>query len=415
MLPSISMQISSAPPLATPVWVDLPGRLIGFSGFHGRGSELEDVPAGTGTLHIDNSDGAFDRDNPSSPYAALLTTNRRVRVNAPTTQAIDQFVDFWPMDDDPTFEERTVTVTTHDSLGMLADRDIKPAKPFTLDDPVLGVLDAGNLLGGVPSFPPALSGARIRTILELVGWPDELIDVDDGVSGVAADVGVTDKVLPYLQRIARSEVSPLFATSGNVVTFRARRAWTRIAVQNVSQATFTDNPAILPGLPYEDLVLDPGSKALIKNSVTRAAGPRTFTAMDLTSQGDYGTIEDNQTDLLNAAIVDLIGNAQYTVERYKNGIVRITAITVNWLDDPSLITLMQLVDIGWRLTIGRTPQLGNPFMAVRECNVESVEHDSAAPSTWTTTWGLIEADLTPYFTLDDPVLGVLDAGNKLAF
>lgn len=424
--PDVVLQISETDPLDEPVWLDVTDaedtdgvahpRLVDFDPYCGRSSELTDFAPGTGPITIDNRDGTFDRDNPDSVLAAYLTTNRRIRIvatlNGTATTVLDRFVDFWPMDDDPTFEARAITVTTTDTLGLLAERDITPARPFILDDPEYGQLDSDNLLTGAASFAAQLAGARIADILELIGVPDSLMDIDDGVTQVVADAP-TDKVVPYLQRLARSELGKLYCPLDNVVTFRDRRADSRIGEHRTHQALFSDKPTGT-GLPYEFVVVDPGTKSLIKNVVTRATATKTFTAIDLNSRQQFGALEDRETDLLTADFNVLVGTVEYVVSRYKDGVVRVTAITINWLASPDLFALMLAVDIGWMIRIGRTPRIGGTVV-LRDCNVESIEHHATAPFQWSTTWGLLEADPTPYFTLNDPVLGKLDSGNQLAF
>lgn len=418
VFPDLEFQLSTAAATGIPNWVAVAARVLGFTTNCGRSGEFDDFPAGTGTITLDNQGGYFDRDNAASPIAPYLTTTRRVRIVA-TWAAVayvvfDQFVDFWPMDDDPTFEARTVTVTTTDAFGLLANLEIAPARPFTLDDPVLGVLDAGNVLGGQPSFDATLSGERIREILRLVGWPDELTDIDSGVTPIVAD-SPTDKVLPVIQQCARSEMGLLFVAAG-VVTYRQRRAWARIDEQRTPQIVFTDNPELLPGVGYSALDIDPGSKALIKNKVTRTTkSGMTFTAMSIASQAQFGVIEDEQDDLLTANYAEVAGQCQYVVARYADAVPRITGLTADAVDDPAAIFPFILGgQIGWRATAVRTPAINGTPVA-RDVTVEAIAHTVVAPLSWETTWQFVEADETPYFTLDDPILGRLDAGNRFAF
>lgn len=418
IFPTLTLLISLTDPLAVPDWLSIPDRVIAFGPTRGRSGEFADFPAGTGSLTLDNRGGLFDRDNQASPLAPYLTTNRRIRVVATWDDIdyvmLDQFSDFFPMDDDPTFESRTVTVTTTDSTTFLADHDLQPARPFTLDDDDLGVLDDVNLLGGDPFFEQTLAGIRIREILEMLGWPEELMDIDDGLS-LLADDAPTDKALVYMQRCARSDMGQLFVSASNVVTFRQRDAWSYITEQNTPQITFSDNDAY-PGAPYTDIQIDPGSRALIKNRATRTATSGiTFTAEDLDSEGTYGTLEDDQTDLLNANQADLVDQCEYVIDRYGDGVPRVTGLTADNVGRPDLFFPFALAcEIGWRAIAVRTPALTAPPVP-RDCQIEQITHAVTAPKLWQLTVGLVEADLTSYFTLDDDLLGQLDVDDVLAY
>ena len=68
--------------------------------------------------------------------------------------------------------------------------------------------------------------------------------------------------------------------------------------------------------------------------------------------------------------------------------------------------IRQLLD---RITITRTPQqIGDPIVA--DYRIEGITHNIGA-SRWLTTWTLSPVDTRTFWTLDDPVLGLLDSGN----
>lgn len=413
--PTFTLRMSESRPLDPPVWVDLTERLKGWTRFVGKGSELVDIDAGYGAITVGNEGGLFDPDNASSDLAGFLTARRRMQIvgtfDGVDYVQLDQFANFFPMDDDPTREAREVTIPTTDAFGLLANRAITPTRPFTLNDPDLGRLNMGNRLTGQPHYMPSLTGLRMRQILELIGWPEDLIDIDDGVTPVVEDYP-TGKVLATLQQLARSEMGTLYAgAGGSTITFRERR---RDPATRVIRATFADDDS---GLPYEDISIDTGSPSIIKNRIVRstADGSKTFSAIDVDSQALYGDLDDTQTDLLTARYGEIVGQCKYVLRRYKDGVPRVTGLTVAGIEQPNVMFPVLLgADLGWRFNVGRTPVLEQPPVN-RVCVVESIETEASAPGTYRATFGLSEADTNRYFTLNDPVRGVLNAGNLLAY
>jgi hypothetical protein len=98
---------STGPYDATPVWVDLSSRVHLPSGItirRGRSDEFENVPAGTLTLTLENTDGALTPENPASPYYPHVLNLRRCRLryidpaSSDVTPLFDGYVDEWPVE-----------------------------------------------------------------------------------------------------------------------------------------------------------------------------------------------------------------------------------------------------------------------------------------------------------------------------
>ncbi len=99
-------------------------------------------------------------------------------------------------------------------------------------------------------------------------------------------------------------------------------------------------------------------------------------------------------------------------------------MTLNPLGTSAVWTQVLNRQIGDRVTVKRRPTdtltggtATEPISA--QVTWEQVTHSISRNGTWTTRVQLAEAQPTAaeagYLTLDDPVLGVLDAGNSLAY
>lgn len=412
-MPQVQIEVAfEEGPFATPtVWTPIGHHVEAFTINRGRTSELEAFPTGTCTLTIDDTDREFDTDNPTSTYAGKLLFNRRVRIRALWDDEwfalFDGYVEAWPAPMDRTRDYVTADVVASDLTRLLSQSRIEAARAWTLEHPVLGVIDDDDvLLGGYPvPFEEERTGQRIERILVLLGVPKELRDIDRGNTVVVADAP-TDRAWEYLQRLERSEAGRLFISTDGKITFRERRSWTRRASESTSQATFSDNPGS-GGLPYVDAVFDPGSPGRVKNVIVRGAQGREANAIDTTSLTTFGPLEDAQTDLLTADLEELRDHAAYRLGRMKDALPQCVQFQVSSDNDPAgLFPQILGREIGDRVTVERTPTAGTTVPA--DYWIEGISHTVSRFGQWQTTWTLSAVDDTQYWTIGDDVLGVLD-------
>lgn len=82
--PTIKVEVAfnSQPFSDAPVWTDITSSVRRFTTLRGRSYELDRMEAGTCSLVLDNSDGAFTPGRTSSPYYPNVKPRRRVRITA---------------------------------------------------------------------------------------------------------------------------------------------------------------------------------------------------------------------------------------------------------------------------------------------------------------------------------------------
>lgn len=102
-------------------------------------------------------------------------------------------------------------------------------------------------------------GERAGRILDVIDWPDELRDLDDGASTLqSATLGTT--ALEHLQKVAESEFGEFFMSADGVATLRARGT----KINRSALATFGDSDG---EIAYRAIRFD-DSDELIRNPVT---------------------------------------------------------------------------------------------------------------------------------------------------
>ena len=161
-------------------WVDLValGRVdlaAGLSITRGRANEYGQMGAGQCSFVLDNHDGAFTPELPSSPWRSSLTLHRPVRVSesfngGAWVNRFAGFVDDEPVDlEDPTGALAKVTITAVDRYAIMglpvlrSQKDqrilaLAPEAYWPLDD-ASGATQTNDLMGGPRLVPTQVSTA----------------------------------------------------------------------------------------------------------------------------------------------------------------------------------------------------------------------------------------------------------------
>lgn len=237
---------------------------------------------------------------------------------------------------------------------------------------------------------------RIGRVLDAVGWPAALRDLDAGNTTLqSATLGTS--ALEHLQKVAESEFGKLFISKDNKVRFISREA----AWNQTTAGTLADDTDYQSSDPeYGD--------DLIRNEVTisRSEGVAQ-TVRDDASIGEYlinsytldGLYHDDDTHSRNAA--------QYILDVYKDPHQRISGLTIKPAADPdALFPLLLGLELGDWIAIEETPQ--NTGSAVTTTGViEGITVDWS-PEDWTFDLALSPADTRPYWLAG--VVGYSEAG-----
>lgn len=253
------------------------------------------------------------------------------------------------------------------------------------------------------------SGARITRILDNVGWPAGLRDIDSGTVTLAA--GPLDgNALDNLRTVALAEVGDLWATPAGRIRFRDRYGLYTDPAGTTVQATFGSDVAggELPWVGQLGISYDRSAMVNTVSASRDVEGATVFESSDEVSRARYGDRGPEQQMLPLETDAQVIAWADYVRARNAQPEMRFTAVTVDARVNESLMYPQILSrDFGDRIAVARRP----PGVAadVREVYIRSVHHAFAAPNRWTTTWELEPAPTGSPFILDDAVRGLLDS------
>jgi hypothetical protein len=192
---------------ATAVIVDVSNQVNRIETNRGRTALSDSFQTGTLTLRIVDQNGDFNPQNVTGPYYELLTPMKKVQISA-TYSGVSY----------PIFQGFiTSYVTTYpDESGEdLAITTIQAVDAFRLAQ----LAQISTVTGATAGD---LSGTRVNQILDQIGWPSGMRDVDAGLTTMQADPGTNRTALQALSTVASSEYGSLYVDATGSFVFQDR-------------------------------------------------------------------------------------------------------------------------------------------------------------------------------------------------
>jgi len=223
-----------------------------------------------------------------------------------------------------------------------------------------GAQVADHYTKGIVVFAAQLSGARIGTVLDIVGWPAALRDIDTGVTTVQAQTSslATTKALAHMQAVEITEAGALFAGADGKIVFVDRNALSAIAWA-APVATFGDNPGELPFEEGPQPTLDVVN--LYTEATVQRDGGVTQYWSDAASSALYGQRTRALSGLLLTDDASSLYRAQFEVDLYHQPLERLAQITLDVNAAPTMLTTMIGLDLLELVQINRHDITGDAF------------------------------------------------------
>jgi len=192
---------------ATAVIVDVSDKINRIETNRGRTALSDQFQTGTLTLRIVDQNGDFNPQNVTGPYYELLTPMKKVQISATYGGVI------YPIFQG--FITSYVTTYPDDSGEDLAITTIQAVDAFRLAQLAQISTVTGASAGD-------LSGTRVNQILDQIGWPSSMRDVDAGLTTMQADPGTNRTALQALTTVASSEYGSLYVDATGSFVFQDR-------------------------------------------------------------------------------------------------------------------------------------------------------------------------------------------------
>lgn len=267
---------------------------------------------------------------------------------------------------------------------------------------------AGTYSTGIDPWANQTTGARIAAVLDAVGFPAALRELDAGDSIMqAADFG-TSTALEAIQQAADTELGQTYVDELGRVHHRSRSAVWLNATSKVSQVTFNDRHSGTTKL-YSNADFSMKRDALLlRNPVTaQRANGATVTVQDATLIAEFGNRDYRAPVSWDSTDLVIGDRADFLLSRYKNLNTRLENLTVHVHRDPDDLTAtVGTTTIGTRISVNRKPLAVGTTTTITQI-VEGVTHQFA-PRKWSTSYRASPLETTVYLILDDSNFGQLD-------
>jgi hypothetical protein len=353
----------------------------------GRNPQADQFQTGTLTLRIVDQNGDFNPQNPSGPYFGLLDPMRKVAISATYNNVTYPIFSGFITSYNTTTPKNALdvvytTITAVDAFRLAQNAQIATVTGATAGD---------------------LSGTRINQILDQIGWPTSMRDVDAGLTTLQADPGTARTSLAAMQTVTLSEYGALYVDATGSFVFQDRQVTT--ASIGGTPTVFNDNGT---NIGYFDAIwrLD---DTLIYNeaSITRTGGTAQV-ATDAASVAKYFAHSYNQQNLLMQTDAVALDYAQAYVASRKETSIRCDAITLDLYTDNYNAGIIAALDLDFFDPITITTNQPGSSTLTKTLQVFGVSM-AITPGSWKTTLTTLEP-IIDGFILDSSLYGVLDTG-----
>ena len=342
-----------------------------------RGYNLlqEQFQAGTATVRILDQNGDWNPTNPASPYYGLLVPLRKVRISA---------------DDSFLYSGYTTAYNyTWDKEQNIGYVDVELSDAFRL-------FNMSSITTVTGATAGETTGNRITDILNTIGFPTSMREIDAGSTTVQADPGTARTSLQAIVNMEFSEQGGFYCLPSGDVRFISRSA---IQAKSGANPTFFSNDGT--GIGYRNIVTALDDKLIINTTSITRAGGTAQTASNTASQIKYFPHSYTATDLLVQTDAQALDIARaYTATRAETTL-RVDALTLdlNTADYAAGTTAALTLDFFDTIRVKNVGVDGTVIDKTLQCM--GVSHE-ITPGTWNTT-----------FVTSEPIIDSFIIGSSL--
>ena len=244
------------------------------------------------------------------------------------------------------------------------------------------------------------SGTRVNKILDQIGFPLSLRNIDTGDSTLQADPGTQRNTLDALQQVENSEFGGIFLDSQGRVNFKNRTAM--ISTPSTAAWTFADDGT---GISYTNADVAFDDTTLLNSVTVTRVGGTAQTASDQPSIDKYFLHSGTRSDILVQTNTEALNQAQAILATRKDPEPRIDSIQINVYDDTNPSKPLSGIDTELLDGVTVTKTMPGSSSITQNSVVIGIHHDVTKAS-WNTTLFTSEPLLSG-FVLDSSIDGIL--------
>lgn len=350
----------------------------------GRQISTEQFNTGSATIRILDQNGDFNPQNPASPYFTYLSPMRKIAVTA-TYEGVTY----------PIYAGyiTNYNTTTPKFTGDLVYTTISAVDGFRL-------LQNAQFFGVIDGTAGQTTGTRVTKILDTIGWPASMRDIDTGLTTVQADPATQRTALSALQTVATTEYGAIYMGADGKVVFQDRNV--TVASINGTPTVFNDNGT---AIGYFDVkwVLD-DTQVYNKATVTREGGS-VQTVSDTASIEKYFTHSYNQSGLLMQTDAEALDYARAFIASRKETAIRVDELTLDLQQDNYTAGTIAGLDLDYFDPITITTSQPNSTTLTKTVQVFNITHQ-IRPDSWKVRFGTAEP-IIDGFIIGSSLFGIL--------
>jgi hypothetical protein len=368
---------------STALIVDVSDLIDTISTNRGRQLSAEQFNTGTASVRILDQNGDFNSQNPSSPYYSYLSPMRKIAITA-TYLGVTY----------PIYAGYITAYSTSTPrfTGDLVYTTITAVDGFRL-------FQNAQFFGVTGATAGETTGSRVTKILDTIGWPASMRDIDTGQTTVQADPATQRTALSALQTVATTEFGAIYMSADGKAVFQDRSV-TSTSVAGTPKV-FSDDGS---GIGYNNVLWVFDDTQIYNLATITRTGGSVQTVSDSASIAQYFTHSYNQSGLLMQTDAEALNYAQAFVASRKDTAVRVDSLTLDLQQDNYDAGTIAGLDLDFFDPITVTTSQPNSTLTKTE-QVFGVSHQ-IRPDSWkvnfTTAEPIIDA-----FILDSTLYGIL--------
>ena len=368
---------------STALIVDVSDLIDTISTNRGRQLSAEQFNTGTASVRILDQNGDFNSQNPSSPYYSYLSPMRKIAITA-TYLGVTY----------PIYAGYITAYTTSTPrfTGDLVYTTISAVDGFRL-------FQNAQFFGVTGATAGETTGSRVTKILDTIGWPASMRDIDTGQTTVQADPATQRTALSALQTVATTEFGAVYMSADGKAVFQDRSV-TAGSIGGTAKV-FSDDGS---GIGYNNVLWVFDDTQIYNLATITRTGGSVQTVSDSASIAQYFTHSYNQSGLLMQTDAEALNYAQAFVASRKDTAVRVDSLTLDLQQDNYDAGTIAGLDLDFFDPITVTTSQPNSTLTKTE-QVFGVSHQ-IRPDSWkvnfTTAEPIIDA-----FILDSTLYGIL--------
>ena len=373
------------------VIVDVSNVINSITTQRGRNAQADQFQTGTLSLRIVDQNGDFNPQNPASPYYLLLSPMRKVQITA-THLGITY----------PVFSGFITSYTT--------------TTPLTANDVVyttIEAVDAQRLaqnaqISTVTGSGVQLSGARINAILDQIGWPTSMRDVDPGLQILQADPGEARTALAAMQNVELSEYGSLYVSADGSFTFQDRS----VTAGSIAGTPTVFSDVVGAGIGYANAVWRLDDTLVYNRADITRAGGTVQTTSNTASIDKYFLHSYNQQNLLMQTDAEALQYGQAYIASRAETSIRCDAIQLDLYTDSYAAGIVAALSLDYFDPVTITTTQPGTSTLTKTLQVFGVGM-SISPNSWRVAFTTLEP-IIDAFILDSALYGLLDE-NVLSY